>query len=185
MAFLTGGINYVTSGASLVIIVLATQQGASATLIGAIFAAAGIGGILGAMIAPFVQRHFSFGQVIIGVCWLYVLVWSLFPIAATPTLLMILVGIGSLISPTYDTVQMSYRLARIPDALQGRVNSVFRMVADGMKALGVAATGILLEQFGATATIFIAAGLLAVLALLTVCNRHVRTAQQSTTTSLH
>lgn len=178
MAFLTGGINYVTSGASLLIIVVAAQQGASATLTGVIFAAAGAGGILGAVIAPFVQRRLSFAQAVIGTCWGYALVWSLFPVAATPLLLMILVAVVALISPMYDTVQMSYRLALIPDALQGRVNSVFRMVADGMKALGVAMTGILLEQVGATGTILMSAGVFAVLGVLTMRNRHVRTAPQ-------
>jgi predicted MFS family arabinose efflux permease len=85
-----------------------------------------------------------------------------------------------LISPTYDTVQMSYRIALIPDALQGRVNSVYRLVADGAKALGAAATGLLLERVGATSTIFMSAGVLAVLAVLTMLNRHVCTAPPQT-----
>lgn len=64
MAFLTGGINFITAGAALLVIVLASKQGASPTLTGAIFAAAGAGGILGAVVAPILQRrcisiHFS------------------------------------------------------------------------------------------------------------------------------
>jgi predicted MFS family arabinose efflux permease len=183
MAFLTGGINFITAGAALLVIVLATQQGASAALTGAIFAAAGAGGILGAVIAPLLQRRLTFGQVIIGACWCYALVWALLPAAVTPALLMILIGGASLISLTYDTVQMSYRLALIPDALQGRVNSVFRLVADGTKALGVAATGILLEWLGTTSTIQISTGVLAVLAVLTLLNQHVRTAPPQTATT--
>jgi predicted MFS family arabinose efflux permease len=184
MAFLTGGINYVTSGFALIIIILATQQGASPALTGTIFAAAGVGGILGAVMAPLLQRRLSFGQVITGACWCYALVWCLLPAATTPLLLMLLVGLGAFISPTYDTVQMSYRLALIPDTLQGRVNSVFRLVADGAKALGVAATGILLEQLGTTSTILISTGILAVLAVLTMLNQHVRTAPRQEKTPI-
>jgi hypothetical protein len=38
--------------------------------------------------------------------------------------------------PAYDTVQLSYRLALIPGPLQGRVNSAFRLIAQGMRPLG-------------------------------------------------
>jgi MFS family permease len=176
MSVLTGGINFVTSGAALLIIVLTTQQGAPPMLTGLVFAAAGAGAIVGAVAAPFVQRRFSFGQVIIGACWFQAAVWCLFPAAATPVALMLVVALGSLVSPIYDTVQMSYRLALIPDALQGRVNSVFRLLADGMKALGAAATGLLLEQFGATTTLLLAATLLGGLAVLATLSRSVRQA---------
>lgn len=176
MAVLTGGINFVTSGAILIIVILAAQLGASPTLTGAIFAAAGGGAILGSAVAPLVQRRLSFGQAIIGACWCYAIVWCVLPTATTPILLMILVGLVSFISPMYDTVQMSYRLALIPDTLQGRVNSVFRLVADGTKALGAGLAGILLEQIGTTSTILVSGGVLVMLAVLTMLNRHVRTA---------
>jgi MFS family permease len=107
MAFLTGGINTVTAGSTLLVVLLAAQQGLSPTVTGLIFAAAGGGAILGAIVAPLLQRRLSFGQAVIGVCWGYVLVWGLFPLAATPLLLMALVCLGSLLSPIYDTVQMT------------------------------------------------------------------------------
>jgi predicted MFS family arabinose efflux permease len=176
MALLTGGINFVTAGGALLIIVLAGQLALSPTLTGAIFASAGAGGLLGALFAPALQRRLRFGQAVIGVCWSYTIVWLLFPLAMSPVPLMFLAALSSAISPTYDTVQMSYRLASIPDGLQGRVNSVYRLVADGSKALGAAAAGLLLEQLGATPTILVSAGVFAALALLTTLNHHVRQA---------
>jgi predicted MFS family arabinose efflux permease len=180
MALLTGGINFITSGFILLIIVLAAHQGLSPALTGGLFAVAGACGIVGALAAPLIQRRLSFGQAVIGICWCYTLLWLLLPAATAPVLLMIVVGLVALISPTYDTVQMSYRIALIPDALQGRVNSVYRLAADGAKALGAAATGLLLERVGATSTIVMSAGVLAVLAMLTMLNRHVRTAPPQT-----
>ncbi len=78
--------------------------------------------------------------------------------------------------PAYDTVQRSYRLALIPDALQGRVNSAFRLVALGMQPLGLALTGVLLERVGPTTTLLAFAAWLFATAILTSPNRYVRTA---------
>ena len=174
MAFLTGSINFVTAGFTLLLIVVAGRQGASGAETGLIFAAGGVGATIGAFVAPRLQRWLTFGQAIIGLSWFYALVWLLLAGAHTPALLMALVFGASLITPTYDAVQMGYRLALVPDALQGRVNGVFRLVADGAKPLGAAATGIVLERGGATTGIVVSAGFLAVVALLTTLNRHVR-----------
>ena len=179
MAFLTGSINF-TSGLSLIIIVLATRQGASAPAIGAIFAVAGVGGICGAVLAPKIQRRLSFGQAIIGLCWFFAASFASFAFARTLPTIALLLLIENLVSPTYDTVQYSYRLALIPDALQGRVNSVFRLVALGTQPLGLALTGILLEYIGAEPTVLALAAWLAIVALITTVNRHVRHAPSIT-----
>lgn len=176
MAFLTGSLNF-TSGLSLIIIVLATRQGASAPAIGAIFAAAGIGGICGAFLAPKLQRRLSFGQAIIGLCWFYAASFASFAIATTLPLIALILLIQDLLAPTYDTVQYSYRLALIPDVLQGRVNSVFRLVALGTQPLGLALTGILLEKIGAEPTVLALAGWLTIVALITTVNGNVRQAR--------
>jgi MFS family permease len=173
MAFLTGSLNFV-GGWTLIVIVLARQQGASASLTGTIFAVSGVVGLLGAAIALRIQRRFSFGQAIIGVVWCAVLLYVLLAVAATPALLIVSMVYIGLVGPTYDTVQFSYRLAVIPDALQGRVNSAFRLVALGMQPLGLALTGVLLELFGGSVTALILAGVHVAVALVTTLNRNVR-----------
>src|SRR5215213_1188769 len=179
MAFLTGSIN-VTSGLSLIIIVLATRQGASAPAIGAIFAVAGVGGICGAVLAPRIQRRLSFGHAIIGLCWFFAASFASFAFARTLPAIALLLLIENLVAPTYDTVQYSYRLALIPDALQGRVNSVFRLVALGTQPLGLALTGILLEDIGAEPTVLVFAAWLSIVAIITSVNGHVRHAPSLT-----
>jgi hypothetical protein len=76
--------------------------------------------------------------------------------------------------PSYDTVQMTYRLSVIPDALLGRVNSVFRMIGVGMGPFGVALTGILLEEAGGATTAIVFGSFLMVVAIVTSINAHVR-----------
>jgi len=175
MAFLTGALNF-TSGIDLIVIVIAQAQGASAATIGIIFALGGAGGVLGALLAPRIQRRFSFGQVIIGLTWFCVGIFLLFAGVRSLAGIAAVLVVFFLIMPAYDTVQYSYRLALIPDALQGRVNSAFRLVALGMRPLGMALTGVLLEWIGATSTLLFFAAWLLLVALPTTANRHVRTA---------
>ncbi|MDQ6832415.1 MAG: MFS transporter, partial [Chloroflexota bacterium] len=148
MAFLTGGINIGTTGYVLVIVVLAKEQGASPALTGAIFAVGGVVGALGAGIGAFIQRRFSFSQAIIGTTWYFALSYALYAVAGTPALLFGIVAFSLLFGPTYDIVQYTYRIAIIPDALQGRVNSVFRLISWGVRPLGFALIGVLLERAG-------------------------------------
>ena len=61
----------------------------------------------------------------------------------------------ALVGPIYNVMQYSYRVTLIPDEMQGRVNSVFRLVAFGLQSLGLALTGVLLQRFGPTLTIAI------------------------------
>jgi len=65
-------------------------------------------------------------------------------------------------------------MASIPERLQGRVNSAFRMVAQGMGPFGLALTGVLLDRVGGAATALACASMQVLLALVTARNPHVR-----------
>lgn len=176
MAILTGGNNLFSAGFVLVIIVLAQHMHASPFTIGLIFAVGGIGGILGAIIAPALQKRLSFGLAIIGTSWLFALFTLLYIFAPNPLILGIITALLFTSGPTYNVVSVSYRMVLIPDELQGRVNSAFRLIAFCGQPLGLAVTGVLLQSINAIPTVLImAAGLLA-LALMATLNRHVREA---------
>ena len=85
-----------------------------------------------------------------------------------------IVGTISAVITVYGVVQFSYRLALIPDELQGRVNSVFRLVVFGGDPIGLALTGILLQTLGVIATVLILTASLLVLAIASTLNPHVR-----------
>jgi predicted MFS family arabinose efflux permease len=177
MAFLTGGLNLVNAAVPLIVIVLAKEMGARDVEIGLIFSIGGIGGIIGSLIGGRIQQRFSFGQVIIAVIWLEAL---LFPLYALVTQFYLLGAIYALIytmAPIYNVVQFSYRLSLIPDALQGRVNSTFRLMAFGFMPLGAAISGFLLEWIGTLPTILAFTLWYLVFAVLTSLNRHVRNAR--------
>ena len=176
MAFLTGSINLVNASTMLIVIVLARQLGASDVEIGLVFSIGGIGGILGSLVGGQVQRRFSFGQVIVFLVWAEAVLFPLYALAPKYFLLGAIIALSSMIGPIYNVVQFSYRVALIPDALQGRVNSTFRLVAFGFMPLGAALSGFLLERIGPVPTIVIFTLWYALLAILTTLNRHVREA---------
>jgi predicted MFS family arabinose efflux permease len=180
IALLTGGNNLISSGYTLIVIILAQSMHASTFLIGIILAISGLGAILGALVAPYFQRHFSFGQVIIAASWIMAVAMMLYLVA--PNLIVLgIVALFSFISgPAYNVVQFSYRSALIPDALQGRVNSVFRLIAFGGQPIGVALIGWLIQRVGVIETILCCSIALLLLALSATLNTHVRHAQPLT-----
>ncbi|MGE5094570.1 MAG: MFS transporter [Betaproteobacteria bacterium] len=162
MAFLTGMLNLVNAAMPLLMIVLAKRLGAADAQIGLIFSLAGIGGIAGSLLGGQIQRRFTFGQVIVACVWLEALVFPMFALAPSFWLLAAVAGFSALLGPVYNVVQFSYRLSLIPDALQGRVNSTFRLIAFGFMPLGAALSGLLIERFdAATAVIAFSVVLLA------------------------
>ena len=76
--------------------------------------------------------------------------------------------------PVYNVVQLSRRLAMIPDGLQGRVNSAFRFAANVLYPVGAVVCGALAERVGATATGLAFAAVMAALALAAASSRVVR-----------
>ena len=177
MAILTGGNNLVNSGYALIIIVLAQNMHASSFVIGVIFAIGGVGGILGAIVAPFIHKRTSFGQAIIGTSWIFALSVPFYIIAPNPLVLGAVTAVAFIVGPIYNVVQFSYRSALIPDELQGRVNSVFRLIAFGGQPLGLALTGLGIQTIGVVQTILIGTAVMVLLALAATVNTHVRHAQ--------
>ena len=174
MAFITGGTNLVGAASPLVLIVLAKELGAHDAEIGVIFSVAGVGGILGSLAGGQVQKRFRFGTVIVALMWGVAILFPLYALAPSWPLLGAIGAAIFFLSPIYNVVQFSYRLALIPDRLQGRVNSTFRLICFGLMPVGAALSGVLLERFGTGVTIAVFSAWLAALAVLTTLNRHVR-----------
>ena len=74
-----------------------------------------------------------------------------------------------IIAPIFDTAQLSYRLIVTPDHLQGRINSIFRLLTFGSQPLGVLITGVLIQWLGPVWTVvvlFVPQGIVALVATL-------------------
>jgi MFS family permease len=177
IAFLTGGSNFVGAGTMLMLIVLAKRQGATPFVLGTLFAIAGVGGIVGSILGAPIQRRFSFGAVIIGSTWVWTALFPLYLVAPSPLWLGVISAGIFLTSPIYNVVQFSYRISIIPDELQGRVNSVFRLLAFGFQPLGLALTGFLIASIDVVPTVLFFSACTLGLAIMTTFNRRVREAR--------
>ncbi len=177
IALLTGGITMPVIGYALILIVLAQGQHASSFAIGLIFACGGIGSIVGSLLVTPLAKRFSFPQLMIGSTWVWALTWLLFAIAPNPFILGVVTSLSFIIVPIYTSVQFGYRLALIPDHPQGRVNSVFRLIAVGGEPIGLVVTGVLLQAIGPFSTVLVLFVPQLILSIAATFNKHLRNAK--------
>jgi predicted MFS family arabinose efflux permease len=174
LTVITGGLNLIFPAWTLIVIVVAQRQHVSPALIGAIFALGEGSYTLGTLLGALLQRWLRLESIILGACWLFVLLWPLF--AVVSNLLMfaaILLGL-SLLRSMYGSVEVSYRLARVPDDLRGRVTSINHLFTFGSEPVGLALTGVLIERIGVVRTILLLGIGLLILALAMTLNPHIR-----------
>jgi predicted MFS family arabinose efflux permease len=155
ITLLTFGLTTPCVGYVLILIILAQNMHASTFIIGLILAFGGAGSILGSLVAIPIQKRFSFGHAIIGSSWIWALSWLGYAIAPNLIVLGLVNAIGFIIVPVYTVLQYSYRLALIPDELQGRVNSLFRLSNFGSQPIGLMLTGVLLQAIGPVPTVLV------------------------------
>lgn len=163
-------------GFTLILIELAQNLHASALVIGLLLASGGVGSILGSLCTPLLQRRFTFGQLTIGSAWVWAVSWLALAIAPNLFILGIANAVSLIIVPIYLSIQFSYRLLVIPDHLQGRVQSVYRLLSYGSQPIGVALTGLLLQWISPAWTVvvlFLPQGLVALIATFHRRLRHV------------
>jgi predicted MFS family arabinose efflux permease len=173
---LVAGTNFVHQGLfGIVLIVRARELGASPALIGALFAFGGGAAILGAVVAPWVQRHVSPAAVVLGTLWFWVPATAALALLHEPIGLGLVLAVSNLVGPVFNVVVGAYRYALVPDRLLGRVQSASLVIAWGAIPLGSLFAGFVVATIGARETIVVLAGILMALALCGTASRSVRT----------
>jgi MFS family permease len=155
LAVLVAGLNLCSAGYVLIVLVLTQELHVSKFATGLIFASGGISSIVGALMVGPLARRFSVGGLMITTSWLWALTWLLFAFAPNPLVLAAAMAAALLVVPIHASVQYGYRLASIPDELQGRVNSVYRLILFGSQSAGLLLTGVLLQDIGPVLTVLV------------------------------
>jgi predicted MFS family arabinose efflux permease len=174
MAFINSGLNLVQAGLTLLIILLARGAGVPDQSVGLVFTAGALGGLMGAIVGPRIQRGLSYGQAVPGILFYQAITFPLMALAPGPYLLAGAVALTEAAPAAYDVVQYSYRLALIPDELQGRVNSSFRLLAWGSRPVGALLAGFMLEWVGGATTALLCGALILALAVAALANPYIR-----------
>jgi predicted MFS family arabinose efflux permease len=172
---LTGTFNHLLfDGLVLLVIVLAQQMHATPFLIGLVLAMDGVGGMIGSFLAERFRRQLGL-RVAAMVChWFWAALWLSILFARNIFVLSVIIALIYAVLMVFDLAQFSYRRLLIPDKLQGRVNSVFRLISYSGAPLGMALTGLLLQSYGPYPTVVLLGLGIIVLALLITLNPHIR-----------
>ncbi len=149
LALLDASMSFLAGPATLAVIVLArTTLHADARTIGLIFSVLSAGGVIGSLVAPRIAVRVPFGTIVVGAFATMTLAALLLAGAVVPAMLMLGGGLVVLAATIYSIPQNAYRLSLIPDGLQGRVNSAFRLLFFGIEPLSMDVTGVLLGLVG-------------------------------------
>jgi MFS family permease len=159
----------------LFLVVAAQHQGLSSTEIGTLIAAYGGLSLVGSLISPRVQKLMSMRSILVVTLW-FAIGTGLYVIE--PNVWVLIAGIVplALLNPSLNAVVIGYRIAIVPDRLQGRVNSVARMLAQVGAPLGPLVAGLLLGAFSPRLTCLVITVWFAAIALWATLSPSIRKA---------
>ncbi|MEU0936037.1 MFS transporter [Embleya sp. NPDC005971] len=141
---LTGVANVVFQVTILLLIVQAQQERWPGWVIGVVLAAAGVGGTLGAVAAPWITRRFSPYSVYPVALWAWVV--ALLPMALTtnPFILAVAWCAVGAVGTVIAVLNTLSRIDLVPPEVLGRVIGIISLITSGAIPLGAALGGYLL-----------------------------------------
>ena len=137
-------------------------------------ATAGLGGVLGSLCAPRVQRRLSPRAVVIGSALIWAVLFPLFTGNTNPWMFGFAWGGASFVGAVWNVVVGSYQLSLVPDELRGRVAGIGGLMAYGAMALGALLSGVLISAVGTEGTTWALRAAIVAVALATVADPHIR-----------
>lgn len=152
----------------IIIIVLARLRGIPAGEIGVMAAMLGAGGLVGALLAPYLTEKISPFVSIASVFWILTLLTPAAIFIHNGYLLGVLLFVMALLPPTANTTIMARQLLITPDDLRGRLGGALGLMAGGAASVGPVLGGVLIGLVpGNEAVLICAAGMAAITALVT------------------
>ncbi|MFE3578027.1 MFS transporter [Streptomyces vinaceus] len=140
--------NFCFGAVYFVVIASAQADGMTTGSIGVMAALLGVGGLLGALAAPLLQRVLTGARPVFTVLWLFAVLTAgiaVLPGTWTPGLLL---GAIAFAAPTANAYFTTYQLLLTPDSHRGRVISVAALCSGAGGAVAPLAGGVLLDQAG-------------------------------------
>lgn len=142
--------------------------------IGLVSTAAGVGGILGALAAPYIIDRARTGLLTVAIAWmctlpLLPLIWWSTPLAACVSVFTLL-----LLNPAGNAGIGAYRVAQTPDDLQGRVASAMQFSSMCVMPLSPLLGAWLLTHLGNRQSVLVLVAAMGVLALSVTMSRSIR-----------
>jgi MFS family permease len=162
-------LNLFFSAFYVIVIVRAEQSGIPAGKIGVMAAMLGVGGITGALLAPYFNRLVSPYGSIAAVFWAITVLTAVSVLTHNAYLMGALFAAMALLPPTANTTIVTRQLLLTPDQLRGRLRGAVGLVVGLAAAVGPVLGGLLAGAVaGDTAILVCAAGMAAITVVVTV-----------------
>ncbi|WAZ26251.1 MFS transporter [Streptomyces cinnabarinus] len=166
--------NLVFQALVLIIVVLAQHHGATSTTIGLMLGIYSGGGLLGALAAARLHRHFTPRTVIIGVNWIWAALLPLFALTSSPLLIGTIGAACAFIGPLWNVVIISYGTLLVPNELLGRVMSAAMTLSWGVMPLASLGAGYLLTALGPVGSVVVLTAMMLTTAAVATASPAVR-----------
>ncbi|MFJ6298445.1 MFS transporter [Streptomyces griseoviridis] len=161
----TAGINALLGALYFHAVFASHARGASPSSIGLILTLSGVGGLLGALAAPWLVARVPAAWIVTGASWAMVPTAAGLAYASRTWAYGLLLSAVSLIVPSVVVVLQSRAVLVTPDRLLARMGTVLGTAGEGVAVLAPVAAGVLVAAYGGRAMALGCAGAFACLAL--------------------
>ncbi|MBU3864196.1 MFS transporter [Streptomyces sp. 4503] len=168
-------LNLFFSAFYLVVIVLAESRGVPSGEVGVMAAMLGVGGVVGALVAPVLYRKLGSYGAIVAVFWALAVCAPVTALLDSGYLIGVLFALMALFPPTANTAIMTDQLLRTPDELRGRLTSTLVLACGAAGAAGPALGGSLAQIVPGDRAILLCAAGMAAAAVLATASPTLRT----------
>ena len=150
------------------------QAGYPAWSIGLVGTAAGVAGVLGAVVAPRLIAALPTGRLTVLVAWSFAPLMLPLVFWNHPALVAAALSVGVFLNPAGNAGIGAYKMSITPDELVGRVQSVSQFLSWSVIPLAPLVGGVLLAVLGGKVAMAVLAGLAGAVALIPTLSRTVR-----------
>lgn len=161
-----GLLNLVGAAAELAVLVGLRERGSSATVIGVVMACAGVGGILGSIMAERIIRALS----TVALCMVVGLVWAAGSVVFTAATAAWVIGavlvVLLLFAPAAGVLLGELTMGEAPRGILGRVTTAEQTVSVSLASVGPVLVGVSLQALGTGPTWWVLAGICVLAALV-------------------
>jgi MFS family permease len=175
------GAGNLTFSATFSILVLFAQDvlGLGSVGYGVLLTAMGVGGFFGSLLAERIGGWLGTGRALFLVVFIEGPTFAAIALSGNPYFVGAMLALDGLVAFAWNVLTFALRQTLIPDALLGRVTSVYRLVGVGSGAIGALIGGLLARELSLTATFWFSAAVMTVVALASLPFVNNRTVAQA------
>ncbi|WP_079191844.1 MFS transporter [Streptomyces sp. CB00455] len=173
---LVAGSNLLFQILNLSLVLIFKEAGHSPALLGVLGLMEGVGGALGALSASWWLARVAPSTLLISAFALWAALMAPVAFLSNPFALGALCGGMAFAGSLMNVAAGVHQMRITPDEMQGRVSSVFMLMASGMNSTGALVGGLLLAAFATSTTVLGISAAMALMAVLAAVNPAVRAA---------